>query len=78
MRRLLALLRNLRGPWIADDPNPTLSRLDLMDRGPACMVCPQPALQDGLCGHHGGLPFTEWPADAQARLLAYFRGDDRG
>ena len=36
MRLIRTLLRNLRGPWIADDPNPDeLARLDLMDRGDA-------------------------------------------
>jgi hypothetical protein len=61
---------------IVDDPMPGPSRLDELDGMAACMLCPRFALQDGLCREHGGLPFAEWPAEAQARLLSALRGDE--
>lgn len=72
MNRLLA--------WLFRDPN--------LDRRPdwkprpvtvpeqACIMCPAPALQDGLCGTHGGLPWNQWPAEAQARLVDEIRRGD--
>lgn len=70
------LLRNLRGPWVVDDPAPEPSALDLLDGVGRCRLCSRPAMQDRLCAEHGGLPFDQWPREAQDRLVRAVRGED--
>lgn len=73
---LLRNLRNLRSPWVADDPAPEPSALDLLDGVGRCRLCPRPAVQDRLCGEHGGLPISMWPADKLNHLIRDVRSGE--